>query len=48
MIAEYEAKIAIRLPHEQRDIIDGLIREGKFKSISQVIREALKEFLKTA
>lgn len=46
MIPEYESIIGFRLPNEERDLIDDLIRKGKYKSISQVIRVALKEFLK--
>jgi Arc/MetJ-type ribon-helix-helix transcriptional regulator len=48
MIPEYEGRIAFRLPKEQRQKIEQLIREGKYQNISQVIREALKQFLENA
>jgi len=40
-----DARTALRFPEEQRQMIDQLVKEGKFKNLSQVIREALKEFL---
>ena len=42
---EHDSRIAIRLPSNERQQIEQLIREGKFRNISQVIRAALKEFL---
>ena len=45
MIPEYEERIAFRLSKEERQQIEQLIKEGKFKSISHVIRAALTEFL---
>ncbi len=47
MIPEYEKRTAFRLPKEQREKIDELVTEGKYKSLSQVVRAALNEFLKT-
>jgi len=48
MIPEYKERIAFRLSTEEKQKISQLIQEGKFRSISQVIRAALKEFLKEA
>lgn len=45
---EHDSRIAIRLPSDERTKVEQLIREGQFKNISQVIRVALSEFLKTA
>jgi len=45
MIPEFEGKIAFRLSNEDRRKIEQLIREGQYKSISQVIRAALSKFL---
>jgi Arc/MetJ-type ribon-helix-helix transcriptional regulator len=42
-----EKRIALRLPSEEREQIEQLIRTGNFKNISQVVRTALKEFLKS-
>jgi len=42
---EHDSRIALRLPSKERQQIEQLIREGKFRNISQVIRAALKEFL---
>ena len=42
-----DERIALRLPAKERQRVERLIKEGKFKSISQVIRVALTEFLKT-
>lgn len=39
------SRTALRLPNEQRQEIERLVQKGKFKNKSQVIREALKEFL---
>jgi Arc/MetJ-type ribon-helix-helix transcriptional regulator len=46
MIPEYEGRIACRLSPEDRAKIEQLIKEGKFESLSHVVREALTEFLK--
>jgi len=40
-----DSRTALRLPSEQRQEIDRLVKSGKFKNISSVIREALKQFL---
>lgn len=40
-----DSRTALRLPSEQRQKIDRLIQERKFKNISQVIREAIDLFL---
>jgi len=40
-----DSRTALRLPSEQRQKIDQLIQERKFKNISQVIREAIDLFL---
>jgi Arc/MetJ-type ribon-helix-helix transcriptional regulator len=45
MIPEYGERIALRLPKEEKQRIEQLIREGKFKNISQVVRVALEQFL---
>lgn len=43
---EHDSRIALRLPSKERQQIQLLINSGKFKNISQVIRQALAEFLK--
>jgi Arc/MetJ-type ribon-helix-helix transcriptional regulator len=45
MIPEYEGDIHVRIPIKHEDQIKQLIQEGKFKNITQVVRQALKEFL---
>jgi Arc/MetJ-type ribon-helix-helix transcriptional regulator len=45
---KHTSRTALRLPIEQRQEIEKLIRKGKFKNISQVIRLALTEFLDKA
>jgi Arc/MetJ-type ribon-helix-helix transcriptional regulator len=45
---EHDSRIALRLPSKERQQIEQLIREGKFRNISQVIRTALKQFLENA
>ena len=40
-----DSRTALRLPHEQREEIDRLVCEGKFKNLSHVVRAALAEFL---
>jgi len=47
-MAKQDSRTALRLPREERQKIDELINQGKFKSLSQVVRTALEEFLKTA
>ncbi|MCW4044844.1 MAG: ribbon-helix-helix domain-containing protein [Candidatus Bathyarchaeota archaeon] len=42
---EYDCRIALRLPAEARQKAEKLIENGTFKNMSQVIREALREFL---
>jgi len=44
----FDERIALRLLSEEKLQMQQLIHEGKFKNLSQVIRAALKEFLKTA
>jgi len=46
MIPEYCGRIAFRLADDDRRKIEQLIKEGKFRNISSVIRQALSEFLK--
>ena len=41
------ANLSTTLPIPMLDIIDELIREGKVPSRSHVIREAVKDYLKT-
>jgi Arc/MetJ-type ribon-helix-helix transcriptional regulator len=41
-------RITTRLEETDRAKIEQLLNEGKFKNLSQVIRAALAEFLKTA
>jgi len=38
-------RITIRVESSEREKIEQLINEGKFKNLSQVVREALKDFL---
>lgn len=45
MIPEYEESIHARIPIKYKEQIEKLINEGKFKNLSQIVREALKEFL---
>ncbi|MEM3824385.1 MAG: ribbon-helix-helix domain-containing protein [Candidatus Bathyarchaeia archaeon] len=45
MIPEYPERIAFRLSKEERQKIEQLIKAGKFKSISEIVREALQKFL---
>jgi Arc/MetJ-type ribon-helix-helix transcriptional regulator len=45
MIPEYESNIHVRIPIKQREQIETLIKIGRFKNLSQVVREALKQFL---
>jgi Arc/MetJ-type ribon-helix-helix transcriptional regulator len=45
MIPEYQEKLNIRLSVQERQKIDSLVKEGKFKTISEIIRQALDQFL---
>jgi len=45
MIPEYCGRIAFRLADDDRKKIEQLIRAGKYKNISALIRQALTEFL---
>ena len=45
---QQDKRIALRLPSKEREQIEQLIHEGKFKNISSVIRAALKQFLENA
>ena len=45
MIPEYKELISFRLSTKERQRIEQLIQEGKFKNISEVVRAALREFL---
>ncbi|MGB9694285.1 MAG: ribbon-helix-helix domain-containing protein [Fervidobacterium sp.] len=38
-------RIIFRLPDSMYEQINALIREGKWRNTSQIVREALKEFL---
>jgi Arc/MetJ-type ribon-helix-helix transcriptional regulator len=38
-------RITIRIECSEREKIEQLINKGKFKNLSQVVREALKQFL---
>jgi len=40
-----DSRIALRFPSKEREQIEQLIHQGKFKNISSVIRAALKDFL---
>lgn len=42
---EQDERTALRLPHEQREKIEQLIKQGNYKNLSQVVRAALSEFL---
>jgi Arc/MetJ-type ribon-helix-helix transcriptional regulator len=42
---EHDSRIALRLPSKERQRIEQLIHEGKYRNISQVIRAALTKFL---
>jgi len=39
---QQDKRIALRLPSKEREQIEQLIHEGKFKKISQVVRDALQ------
>jgi len=42
----YNSRIALRLSDREREKAEQLIRERKFKNLSQVIRTALENLLK--
>lgn len=42
---QHDSRIALRLPSKERQQIEQFIHEGKFKNISQMIREAIDLFL---
>jgi len=42
---EFEERASLRLRSNEMAKIKQLIRQGSFKSFSQIVREALKEFL---
>ncbi|MEM3695000.1 MAG: ribbon-helix-helix domain-containing protein [Candidatus Bathyarchaeia archaeon] len=42
---KHNERIAFRLPKECKERIKELIKEGKYRKLSQVIRAALEEFL---
>ena len=46
MIPEYKERFAFRLSTEDKQKIEQLIREGKAKNVSELIRAALQEFLR--
>ena len=41
----HDERTAFRLPSKQRQQIDKLVKSGKFKNLSEVIRASLEEFL---
>ena len=43
--ARYENRIALRLPTEEKQRLEQLIQKGQFRSFSEAVRVALKEFL---
>lgn len=47
-MAKKDSRTALRLPKAERQKIDDLIMQGRFKTKSQVIRTAIEEFLKTS
>jgi Arc/MetJ-type ribon-helix-helix transcriptional regulator len=44
-MAKQDSRTALRLPTDQRQKIEELIRAGKFQNLSEVVRAALQEFL---
>ncbi|MGB9693746.1 MAG: ribbon-helix-helix domain-containing protein [Fervidobacterium sp.] len=48
MIPEYQERIALRISKAEKQKIEQLVREGKYKNLSQVIRAALQKFLNEA
>ena len=47
MIKEFDERIALRISKEQRQQLEQLIIEKKFRGISQIVRIALQKFLET-
>lgn len=45
MIQEYKTNINVRILFKQKEQIKKLVESGKFESLSQVVHEALNEFL---
>ena len=43
---KHDRRIAVRLPAEEKAKVKQLIQKGKFRNLSQVVRIALKQFLK--
>jgi len=41
----HDSRTALRLPYGQREKIDQIVNEGKYESLSHVVRAALTEFL---
>lgn len=46
MIPEFKAKVGIKLSVEERQLIEELVSQGKYPSISALVRMAITEFLK--
>ncbi|MGC8999057.1 MAG: ribbon-helix-helix domain-containing protein [Candidatus Bathyarchaeia archaeon] len=46
MIPEYPERVALRISREERQKLERFVMEGKYKNLSQVIREAIKRFLR--
>lgn len=46
MIPEFEATICTRIPVPVKTEIDKLVASGKYKSVSELVRKALQEFVK--
>jgi Arc/MetJ-type ribon-helix-helix transcriptional regulator len=42
---EHDSYIALRLPASLKNEINKLVESGKFKTASQIVREAIKRFL---
>jgi Arc/MetJ-type ribon-helix-helix transcriptional regulator len=40
-------RIGIRVKQTEREQLEALVKAGKFKTISEVVRTALKQFLET-
>jgi Arc/MetJ-type ribon-helix-helix transcriptional regulator len=45
LIAEYERMIGLRILKKDSEAIESLLQNGKYKSVSQIARIALTEFL---
>ncbi len=43
-----DSRTALRLPATQREKMDALVEEGKYRNLSEVVRSALDQFLKAA